>query len=68
MAYLQDGDIVRLCAETGTLVTTADLSGRKPAQMREGQEGVGRELFAMFRQLADGAEQGACAMMATAGL
>ena len=30
--------------------------------------GVGREIFAMFRNLADGAEQGGSAMLASAGL
>jgi phosphogluconate dehydratase len=68
LAYLQDGDIVRLCAEDGVLTTSADFSGREPAQMREDLHGVGRELFAMFRSGADSAEKGASAMLAGAGL
>ncbi|WP_120716444.1 phosphogluconate dehydratase [Tsuneonella amylolytica] len=68
LALLQDGDVVRLCARTGTLATTADLSGRTPAQPSEDEHGVGRELYAMFRLGADGAERGASAMLAAAGL
>jgi phosphogluconate dehydratase len=67
LAYLHDGDVVRLCAEDGVLTTTADLSGREPAQMREDLHGTGRELFAMFRAGADSAEKGASAMLASAG-
>jgi len=68
LAYLQDGDLVRLCAEDGTLSTTADFTGREPARPPEPEWGMGRELFAMFRVGASGAEQGASAMLATAGL
>ena len=68
LARLRDGDIVTLCANQGTLFTDADLSAREPATMREDQHGVGRELFAMFRQGADSAERGASAMLAAAGL
>jgi hypothetical protein len=35
LARLRDGDVVSLSAEDGTLSTTADLSAREPAQMRE---------------------------------
>jgi dihydroxyacid dehydratase/phosphogluconate dehydratase len=31
LAYLRDGDIVRLCAETGALEVLTDISGREPA-------------------------------------
>lgn len=68
LSLLQDGDIVRLCAHDGTLSTTADLSARTPAIAPKPAVGVGRELFAMFRNFADGAEQGGSAMLATAGL
>jgi phosphogluconate dehydratase len=68
LAYLQDGDMVRLSAEDGTLSTTADFTGREPARPPEPEWGMGRELFAMFRVGASGAEQGASAMLATAGL
>ena len=68
LAKLRDGDVVRLCAETGELSTTADLDAREAAPDPRPDMGVGRELFAMFRNGADGAEQGGSAMLATAGL
>jgi phosphogluconate dehydratase len=68
LALLQDGDMVRLCANKGSLETTADLSTRTPAVSPAETQGMGRELFAMFRTQADGAEQGASAMLAVAGL
>ncbi|AZI36686.1 phosphogluconate dehydratase [Caenibius tardaugens NBRC 16725] len=68
LALLRDGDMIRLCAQTGVLETTADLSTRTPALVPADPGGTGRELFAMFRIHADGAEQGASAMLATAGL
>src|SRR5690606_3320129 len=68
IAYLRDGDVVRLCAERGELSTSADLSGREPAQMREVELGTARELFALFRLGADDAEKGASAMLAMGAL
>jgi phosphogluconate dehydratase len=69
LALLQDGDMVRLCAHNGTLHTDADLSSRNPAAPPTGSDmGMGRELFAMLRQFADGAEKGGSAMLAVAGL
>ncbi|MBO9519562.1 MAG: phosphogluconate dehydratase [Porphyrobacter sp.] len=68
LAYLQDGDMVRLCANRGELSTTADLAGREPAVMREVELGTGRELYAMFRLGADEAEKGGSAMLALGGL
>lgn len=68
LAKLRDGDIVRVCAQTGTLSTTADLSAREPAAEPASDMGMGRELFAMFRNFADGAERGASAMLASGGL
>ena len=68
IALIEDGDIVRLCAHEGKLDVLADLSGRKPATPPAFHEGVGRELFALMRANADGAEQGASAMLAAAGL
>jgi phosphogluconate dehydratase len=68
LAKLRDGDMVRLCAETGELSTTADLDAREAAPDPAPEVGVGRELFAMFRQFADGAERGGSAMLTTAGL
>jgi phosphogluconate dehydratase len=68
LARLRDGDIVRVCAVTGELNTDADLEARDPALDPKAEMGVGRELFAMFRHLADGAEQGATAMLASGGM
>ena len=68
LARLRDGDMVKLCAVTGTLSTTADLDSRDPAPDPAADRGVGREMFAMFRLHADGAEQGASPMLAAAGL
>jgi phosphogluconate dehydratase len=68
LAKLCDGDIVRVCASTGELSTESDLDSREPAPAPDPDIGMGRELFAMFRAGADGAEQGASAMLAMAGL
>jgi phosphogluconate dehydratase len=68
LARLRDGDVVRVCARTGELSATADLAARDPVADPAPQWGVGRELFAMFARHADGAERGASAMLAEAGL
>jgi len=68
LSLLRDGDIIRLSAVDGTLSTTADLSARQPAPAPAADAGMGRELFAMFRANADGAEQGASSMLALGGL
>ena len=68
LSRLKDGDIVRVCAETGTLDSKADLDARDPAPEPEPDWGMGREFFAMFRANADGAEQGASSMLKMAGL
>ncbi|MXO94927.1 phosphogluconate dehydratase [Erythrobacter aquimaris] len=68
LAKLRDGDLVKVCAETGTLSTTADLDSREAAQEPAPDMGMGREFYAMFRVNADGAEQGASSMLAMAGL
>ncbi len=65
LARLRDGDVVKVCAVTGELSTTADLSARDPAPDPRADMGTGRELFGMFRRFADGAEQGASAMLTT---
>lgn len=68
LAKVQDGDVIKLCAHTGTLEVMADLSTRSPERQTEVSLGMGRELFAMLRNHADGAEQGGSAMLAEAGL
>jgi len=65
LARLRDGDVVRLCGETGELSALVDdLDARDPAEAQPVRVGTGRELFAMMRRGADGAEQGASAMLA----
>jgi phosphogluconate dehydratase len=68
LARIKDGDIVRLCAVTGNLTTSADLSGRSDAPTPAQPEGTGRELFAILRAHSDDAERGASAMLVAAGL
>ncbi|MCR2834732.1 phosphogluconate dehydratase [Parerythrobacter lacustris] len=68
LARLRDGDMVRLCAETGELSTSADLASREPAPDPRDADGMGRELFAMFRMQADSAEKGGSAMLALGGM
>jgi phosphogluconate dehydratase len=68
LARLRDGDIVKVCAVNCDLSTTADLSAREPAPDPRDASGTGRELFGMMRRFADGAEQGASAMLATGGM
>jgi phosphogluconate dehydratase len=64
LARLRDGDLVKVCAVTCELNTTADLASREPVPDPRGEMGVGRELFGMMRHFADGAEAGASAMLA----
>ncbi|GJE15983.1 phosphogluconate dehydratase [Methylobacterium marchantiae] len=71
LGKLRDGDIVRLSAEDGTLqalVDPAEWDNRTDATAPLPVQGTGRELFAFMRNGADGAEQGASAMLAAAGL
>jgi phosphogluconate dehydratase len=71
IAKLQDGDVVRLCANMGTLdvlVDEAEWAARTPVPMPPQHVGTGRELFAMMRATADEAEKGGSAMLAAAGL
>lgn len=68
LALVRDGDLIRMSAQEGRLEVLADLGGRSPAEQPEEQHGTGRELFAMMRLGASGAEQGASAMLALAGL
>jgi phosphogluconate dehydratase len=71
IAKLQDGDVVRLCANTGALdvlVDPAEWAGREPTLAPPQHVGTGRELFALMRATADEAEKGGSAMLAAAGL
>nr|USU30542.1 phosphogluconate dehydratase [Methylobacterium sp. OTU13CASTA1] len=71
LAKIRDGDRVRLSAEDGSLevlVDPAEWDLRADAAAPAPAFGTGRELFAFLRHGADGAEQGASAMLAAAGL
>lgn len=68
LSRVQDGDVIRLCARTGSLEVLADLDTRTPAEAAIIPDGTGREIFAMMRLGADGAEQGGSAVLAAAGL
>ena len=67
LAFLTDGDIVRVCARQGevlALVDPAIWAARSPAVAPLPALGVGRELFALFRHHADEAEKGGSAVLA----
>jgi phosphogluconate dehydratase len=68
LSRVQDGDVIKLCGHDGKLNVLTDISNRTPATAPPHEDGLGRELFAMMRAGADGAEQGASAMLAGAGL
>lgn len=67
LALVQNGDMISLDAETGTLelhVSADELRKRIPlsARGRDHQQGCGRELFASFRHGVGSAEQGASSL------
>jgi len=67
LAYLRDGDMVRVCARRGEVVALVDAdewAAREPIAPPPPALGVGRELFALFRHHADEAEKGGSAMLA----
>jgi phosphogluconate dehydratase len=71
LSRLRDGDVIRLCGHDGDLnvmIDKAQWAQRTLADAPVFVDGTGRELFAMLRHGADGAELGACAMLAAAGL
>lgn len=71
LGKLRDGDIVRVCAESGTLealVEASEWDAREQAPTPSPELGTGRELFAMLRHHSDPAEKGGSAMLAEAGL
>jgi len=67
LARLRDGDLVRVCAQTGTLealVSEAEWAERAMTPPPPPPYDTGRELFAMMRKGCDEAERGASAMLA----
>ena len=68
---IRDGDRIRVDAVAGTLdalVDPVEWAERPIAAAPPPAQGMGRELFGMFRGLADEAEKGASAVLAGAGL
>ncbi|MET0307075.1 MAG: phosphogluconate dehydratase [Sphingomonas sp.] len=68
---VRDGDMIRVCAETGVLqalVDPAEWDAREQCVAPPPAQGTGRELFAMLRTHCDEAELGGSAMLAEAGL
>ncbi|MBL0968950.1 MAG: phosphogluconate dehydratase [Brevundimonas sp.] len=66
LAHIRDGDIIRLDAEAGTLITVGvgDLRARPAARRSDAHAdgsswGYGRELFGAFRHVVSTAEEGA---------
>ncbi|KQN94193.1 phosphogluconate dehydratase [Sphingomonas sp. Leaf231] len=71
IGLIRDGDLIRVDAEAGTLdalVPADEWALREQAASPPPATGMGRELFGMFRGLADEAEKGASAVLAGAGL
>jgi phosphogluconate dehydratase len=73
IAKLRDGDVITIDAETSTVevdVPEAEWAARAnaPMDVSGNQFGVGRELFAVFRESVGSAEDGACALFGSTGL
>ena len=69
LGLIRDGDPLRLDGDSGRLellVDAAELASRQATPPQAlAQSGMGRELFANFRSVSTGAEQGAMSLMAT---
>ncbi len=71
LGKVRDGDVIRLDAVRGTLEALVDAKvwdARDLAECPPAADGMGRELFGLFRGAADEAELGASAIFAGAGL
>jgi phosphogluconate dehydratase len=69
LAYIRDGDTIRLDAQTGRLEIKVDrntLMRRKPAVSPPSAPGYGRELFGWMRRAAGPADAGACSLFEAA--
>ncbi|MGA0606282.1 phosphogluconate dehydratase [Phenylobacterium sp. VNQ135] len=69
LAYVRNGDIIRLDAETGRLeikVDERELMAREAARCAPSGFGYGRELFGWMRRAAGPADTGACALFEAA--
>lgn len=67
LAQLQDGDVIEINAQTGSLHCQQSLEGREAMlkSLNHSQHGSGRELFHLFRQHVSSAEQGASILYTT---
>jgi phosphogluconate dehydratase len=69
LAYVRDGDVIRLDAEKGLLdikVDPRELMARTPAKAPPSQPGYGRDLFGWMRHAAGPADAGACSLFEAA--
>ncbi|WP_372785959.1 dihydroxy-acid dehydratase, partial [Phenylobacterium sp.] len=69
LAYVRDGDVIRLNAHKGTLeikVAPAELMARSRAIAPRSEPGYGRELFGLMRRAAGPADAGACSLFEAA--
>jgi len=69
LAYVRNGDVIRLDGEAGTLeikVDQAELMRRERAQRPRSGHGYGRELFGWMRRAVGPADTGACALFEAA--
>jgi len=69
LAYVRDGDVLRLDAVTGRLeiqVDPQELMSRTPAVAKPAGFGYGRELFGWMRRVAGPADAGACSLFEAA--
>jgi phosphogluconate dehydratase len=69
LAYVRDGDVIRLDAEKGVLdidVDPRELMARERAAPPPSGPGYGRELFGWMRQAAGPADAGACSLFEAA--
>ena len=69
LAYVRDGDVIRLDAEAGTLdirVDPRELMARPRAACPAASPGYGRELFGWMRRAAGPADTGACSLFEVA--
>ena len=70
LSRVHDGDVIRLDAEAGDLfarVDPAEWAARIPATAPSEAEGMGRELFGLFRSHANEAERGASPLLTGMG-
>ena len=58
IACIEDGDIISIDAESGILKVDADLKTRQPREhdLSANEQGMGRELFGVFRKQFGAAE------------